>query len=261
MEARETTPGPSREPSSPTPSKHLSSYFSLSLLFSLLLETERGSERGRDWSAGHQSTAAPCLNWAAVHLCGIISVQPAARRHYNIHRLPGRLLEGEPPFGGGIRGTKLPLQPRFLGGVCRVLLVSSCQTFSLSALQLLDYFIQWRLAVSWPLSLSFLSITVCVFGDCPHISACIWKLKLPFEFFLLARWLNVGVVRWERSAFAKLAHIERRTYCAPHRSFTRTWAQTRTLTCTCTHGCNSRHAAGSPVCAHLSFWVPLNSRA
>lgn len=111
------------------------------------------------------------------------------------------------------------------------------------------------------LSLSFLSITVCVFGDCPHISACIWKLKLPFEFFLLARWLNVGVVRWERSAFAKLAHIERRTYCAPHRSFTRTWAQTRTLTRTCTHGCNSRHAAGSPVCAHLSFWVPLNSRA
>lgn len=149
----------------------------------------------------------------------------------------------------------------FLGFFFRVLLVSSCQTFSLWALQLLDYFIQWRLAVSWPLSLSFLSITVCVFGDCPHISACIWKLKLPFEFFLLARWLNVGVVRWERSAFAKLAHIERRTYCAPHRSFTRTWAQTRTLTRTCTHGCNSRHAAGSPVCAHLSFWVPLNSRA
>lgn len=171
MEARETTPGPSREPSSPTPSKHLSSYFSLSLLFSLLLETERGSERGRDWSAGHQSTAAPCLNWAAVHLCGIISVQPAARRHYNIHRLPGRLLEGEPPFGGGIRGTKLPLQPRFF-----------VVFFPRAACQLLpnDQFVgtaAFRLLYSVALSCFLATLSLFSF----HNGLCFWWLSTHFR--------------------------------------------------------------------------------
>lgn len=137
------TLGPSRDPGSPTPPKHLTFPSPHSL-------STGNRERGGRERLKRQCAAAPTRHSTAVHLCRISFIQAADRRHYNIHRLPHGLFEDEPPFGGK--------EDEGLSCHCRLvfsLVLSAAGTRSALGIAVLLYFILWRLLLSAALVVFF----------------------------------------------------------------------------------------------------------